>query len=55
MCCRDLFKTDPEANYKAICSNWAGDDLAERHKSVKESHKAAQQFNEPKKETRGAT
>ena len=51
MCRRDLFKVDLDETYKAICSSkqpvgsqFFGDDLADRLKTVKESKKAAQQL-----------
>ena len=51
ICRRDLFKTDLDDNYKALCNNkhpigseLFGDDLAERLKTVTESNKAAKQL-----------
>lgn len=51
ICRRDLFKTDLDDSYKALCNNkhpigseLFGDDLAERLKTVTESNKAAKQL-----------
>ena len=51
ICRRDLFKSDLDDNYKALCNNkhpigseLFGDDLAERLKTVTESNKAAKQL-----------
>lgn len=56
ICRRDLFKTDLDDSYKALCNNkhpigseLFGDDLAERLKTVTESNKAAKQLTRSNK------
>ena len=56
ICRRDMFKTDLDDNYKALCNNkhpigseLFGDDLAERLKTVTESNKAAKQLTKSNK------
>ena len=56
ICRRDMFKTDLDDNYKALCNNkhpigseLFGDDLAERLKTVTESNKAAKQLTRTNK------
>lgn len=56
ICRRDMFKTDLDDNYKALCNNkhpigseLFGDDFTERLKTVTESNKAAKQLTRSNK------
>ena len=56
ICRRDMFKTDLDDNYKALCNNkhpirseLFGDDFTERLKTISESNKAAKQLTRSNK------